>query len=1170
MNKSTDFNLTNQKNIDNIGEQATAKQRLASDPSDSVWVGASAGTGKTKILTDRVLRLLLPKKGQDANSASNADKILCITFTKAAAAEMAIRINDTLSKWAVIDEKELEEQLSTLLGYFPDKNTKKIARRLFAQVVDINGGMKIMTIHSFCQSVLKRFPLEAKLSPNFEVIDEITAEEYLSICKKDMINELDKNPDGAISSAFKVLEPYLTDGEHVDTLLQELTKNRSKLSYLIKTEGGEENLIKNIYKLLDVKITDTVEDIIKNHKVNDLIFTDIYEILKNSDKSNDNKKAQFIPAFAQEKNEDNFRIYMRAFLTGKNEIYAKPATKDCINKMPDILDIMNAEAQNILNSYNKIQSVNIAKITAEIIKIGAYIIKKYNKYKQLHSLLDYDDLIYYTRDLLGEFSSAAWVLYKLDGGIEHILVDEAQDTNPDQWRVISSLTEEFFAGYGIAEDAKDINRTLFIVGDEKQSIFSFQGADPAEFANMQDYFAKKVMQANKNWKKIDLDVSFRSSPEILEFVDNIFQNKENQAGVVFDTNSKILHRAFKKHISGLVELWPLCTTNKEEQEELLTSWDMPTQIKQIKKSDKILAEKIADKIKFWLDSGEELIGRNRVIKPKDIMILVRKRNVFLEHCIKALKDRNIAVAGIDRMVLNEQMVIKDMVSMLKFALLPEDDLNLATILKNPLLDITEEELLELCTNRAGTLWEELKNNNNHFKIKEYLQEVTSVSIDATPYDFFSYLLNHPCPTSSISGKYAILTRLGRDALDPIEELLNSCLIYAQQHNISMQGFLNWFAKGKKEIKREQEQDNTNQVRIMTVHASKGLQAPIVFLPDTTSIPRPYAKNQDKIVWKKNKIKKIEYPLWSPLKEVDDVNYTNCKNENAKKQLDEYKRLLYVAITRAEDRLYICGYSNNEKKLPENCWYLILKNSLEKLVKRNETDDILTFYTKEKYLNHNAKKIKDKQDNKPNIPSWCYQNPMAEPTPPKPLVPSLPKEQTPAVISPINRNNKDEKYFLRGKIIHKLLEIIPNIREKSAQYLAIRTFLAKNSYKLSKEEQSNIFNEIINIIENEEFAPIFSKNSIAEMPFHGLIEEKVNGELFAVTGIIDRIVITKNNIYIIDYKTNRIPPKNIADIPSQYIKQMQMYKETLKKIYPKRTIKTALLWTSVPKLTILNI
>jgi len=1163
-------------------------QRAASDPAATVWVGASAGTGKTKILTDRVLRLMLPGTGDEPALPTPPEKILCITFTKAAAAEMALRIHDVLSKWAVMEENELKEKLTDLTGEAPPQEMVRVARRLFARVVDTAGGMKIMTIHSFCQSVLSRFPIEAELSPHFEVMDERTAQDYLAECQSDMIRSVRQEPGSPLAVSFTHLTRLL-NAEQMESLLTELTGNRSRLTYLLNNEGGYNGVIAQIYAALGLTPGETektvLADFARAQTVHLPALRTACDALCHGGKSDvdmGEKMQDWLAANDPQPARRTFNIYKGAFLTGKHEIRKRMGTQAAQKQMDNIGDVMLREAEAVLEVHHRLQAIGLVRATADVLRIGAHILELYKKRKDELALLDYDDLIYRTRDLLSEKSDAAWVLFKLDGGIDHILIDEAQDTNPEQWQVIKALTEEFFAGQG--RDAETARmRTLFVVGDEKQSIFSFQRADPAEFARMRDYFRDCTEDSGKDWRLIDLQVSFRSTPEVLHFVDTLFSLPENRSGLVTQPGAEIRHIPHRKTHPGLVEMWPVITSADEEAAAPENGWVLPLAIRQTEDAGMRLAEKIADTLRGWIDNREILSARGRPITPGDVMILVRTRNMFVEQCVRALKSRNIPVAGVDRMVLNEQLAVTDLIAAAAFGLMPDDDLTLATFLKTPLVGLNEDDLYTVCRGRDGTLYDAVKTHPAYKAVADYLERCIEKAQSLPPYGFFAGLLNAPCPASKVSGRHAVLARLGHDALDPMDELLNACFQYTQQRVVSLQGFLNWFSKGKTEIKRQQEQDeNADQVRIMTVHGSKGLQAPIIFLPDTLSHPKDNTQNRDRLLWHAPPLK-TALPLWAPRQEMEDPLYTARVSELRRKEEEEYRRLLYVALTRAEDRLYICGYKKKpSSKLPEDCWYSALYRSLQPVGQEipfdvkgaavQETPDGLP--SPALRLQHSDITAateataplpeKTRITKITTVPDWCRTKPADDPVPSKPLAPSRILDNEPAARSPL-LGKEDKSRFRRGLMTHKLLEMLPALPQNGdAREKAARRYLSRRVHGLEAAEQDSICREVMAVLQHTKFAPIFGPDSEAEVPFHGRVRRNdQQGEFFAVSGVIDRLLVTESDVYAIDYKTNRPPPEIEKHVPDIYLRQMGMYYTTLQHIYPGKTVSCALLWTDGP-------
>jgi len=1136
----------------------SAKQAEASNPLRSVWVGASAGTGKTKVLIDRVLRLMLPRESMGEESATLPSRVLCLTFTKTAAAEMSSRIYERLSEWSVKTDEEIKKDLLSVIGSEPSEQILAATRKLFAKVLDAPGGIKIMTIHSFCQYVLKAFPVEAGLPPHFKLVDEKDAREYLTQCLNNIIRETQNNSDSTLAKSFNFLTLHL-DAKAMSELMQQIISKRSLLTQIFKYNkdktGSAENTIKKIYKVLKIKEGLIEADIIKRlfDETNKNIFSRIIEELHTKKKS-DEEKSQKIEAWI--KGDLNFNSYKTVFLTTEDKIRAKHATKVAIENFPEILEIMQAEAEKILDIIDKVKSLKLAELNASLLTVVASILGRYKEYKSNRDSLDYDDLIIKTGELLSQENMAPWVLYKLDNGIDHILVDEAQDTSPNQWKIVKALSEEFFAGKGSKENIK---RTLFVVGDEKQSIFGFQGADPAEFANMQKFFGEKVAREQDSWE-IFLNHSFRSTSAVLEIVDRVFSVETSRKGVVSNISHEIKHLAHRKGQAGMVELWPVIKNYKKESSE---PWQMPTTIETVDNSSSLLANKIASTIKSWLDNNEILKSKDRPIRAGDILILVQSRGVFVELLMRSLKTANVPVAGVDRINLLDEIAIIDILALAQFALLPKDSLTLANVLKSPLVAISEDELYNICYDRGDRpLWLSLRSKNK--EIAESLQHWVRIAGKATPYEFFAEVLNRPCFADKISGRRAFYSRLGYNIQDAIDEFLNLCLHYEQSHIPSLQKFIDWFLRGTTDIKREQQSGDENLVRIMTVHASKGLQAPILFLPDTIKQLHTNNKGKIRLLWSKDE---SGIPLWSSRKEFDSIIYTEKQNKKTEKQDEEYRRLLYVALTRAEDRLYICGYRGVNKE-KENCWYNLVSSVFPKNAKKIDFDiegkkildeeenslPALRFEYQQEALpkkEEDKKTIPAKDD---VLPIWCREKPQEEPVPPKPLVPSKPDEDEPAVKPPLADIHNWK--FNRGNIIHKLLELLPEL-PKNKWDNALEKYLARNILEMPKEAQKDLAKEILEVLNHSDFADIFVEGSIAEVPLVGLMGNNI------LSGKIDRLVVKDNEVLIIDYKSNRNPPETSADIPKIYLKQMALYAASIKKIYPNYKVSCALLWTEAP-------
>ncbi len=1139
-------------------EDAGIKQAAASDPQRSVWVGASAGTGKTKVLIDRVLRLMLPRISKEP--ATQPGKVLCLTFTKTAAAEMSNRIYERLSGWSVKNDVELRKELQELIGVAPTAEIEEEARRLFARVLDTPGGLKIMTLHSFCQSVLKRFPIEAGLPPHFELMDEQDAIEYLTRCLHGIIDESRNNADTILAQSFNQLALHL-DSDTMSALMQQIMSKRSLLTEILKHHGDAEGhagkTIKAIYRYLNLPEKITEEDVlIRASKLTDAQEKELKQALKAllQGSKTDQDKAAYLQSWLEQpkRRGEFFSFYCQAFFISTGEIAKKLATQQAVKIYPDIIEVMQREAERLDEFQKELRALRLAKINAALLTVASAMVGRYAQYKRFRDKLDFDDLIIKACELLSEEKMVPWVLFKLDEGIDHILVDEAQDTSRNQWRVVEALSEEFFAGRGSRED---ILRTLFVVGDEKQSIFSFQGADPYEFARMQKFFGERVNEVQEGWE-IFLEYSFRSTRTVLEVVDSVFSNPQARKGVA---ERDVLHLHTRTGHAGLVELWPLIKTEKRDQPE---PWQMPTEVDAGDNAVSRLAEKIADTIKDWLDKKEMLASRARPIRAGDVMVLVQSRGPFVELLMRALKGRDVPVAGVDRMTLTQEIAVMDLLALAQFALLPRDDLTLASLLKSPLVGLTEEELYHLSYGRGTTLWESVRRKNP--SLAQWLQGWISKAGLVTPYAFFAEVLNTPCFADKTSGRRAFYGRLGFDIQDALDEFLNSCLHYEQSHTPSLQKFVDWFSRGEAEIKREQDPGKADLVRIMTVHGSKGLQAPIVFLPDTVKKMHDHHKGRVHLLWPEDE---TGVPLWSPRQEFEASAYTARKATSHERQEEEYRRLLYVALTRAEDRLYICGYHGVRGPKPD-CWYNLVSSAFPAAAVEVPFDDDL----KARRLEHPQEAAAEGEAAKgassgatarrktdairAPLPTWVSQPLPEEPAPSQPLAPSRPDDNEPAMKGPLVED--DGWRFRRGIIVHQILEILPQLPpakwEKSVAHYLSRPRLA-----MPTDAQAALAVEILSVLRHPEFAAIFGTGSRAEVPVVGQAGNKI------LSGQMDRVLVTDKEVLIIDYKTNRPPPKKPEDVPAIYLKQMAAYSSVIQNIYPKHAIKCALLWTDGPAL-----
>lgn len=1107
---------------------AISRQLIAADPKISAWVEASAGTGKTKVLSDRVLRLLL-------NGVDPA-RILCLTYTKAAAVEMKTRISERLSEWSVQSDYKLNKNLHELLGENFQDNKKfaeyiSKARILFAELLDTPGGVKIQTIHAFCEEILKRFPLEAGVSPYFEILSEREKHEALEQIKNNILRrgECSDNPE---STAVQYLTANLNEYSF-PKVMENITEMHDKIVEALDNYKGLDKLLYALRKKLGISENDSEETVKAEcmQKINKNALQADIAALKTGCKTSKETAAELEQVLINGCIPEDYDTYAQCFFT-QEETIKKDKVLACANAAkydPDLLSRRRKEAERLQQVKNKCRKIRVYNSSKAFLTIAQGINLEYEEYKRERSCLDFNDLINKVKALLSDPDQAAWVLYKLDGGIDHILLDEAQDTSPQQWKIVASLSEEFFCAPGTETDI----RTVFAVGDRKQSIFSFQGADPRELDKMYAYFRDK---AGANFEEVKMAYSFRSSQAILDSVNAIFEDKNVSRGVA-TAGSWVEHAAVRVGEYGRVEIWPLMVAPKNDPASLEDKLRPPTKREKKVSVRTQMATKIAQKIKQMV---EESKGSSRPYRYKDFMVLVRHRNAFVEDFIRTCKNENINISGADKMVLSEQIVVQDMISLGKFLLLPQDDLSLAEVLKSPLFGLTDADLEVLCCERGkDSLWKSLCANKKYKEVSESLKILLGKLDFIRPFELFNYIL------VNMDGRRKFMKRMGVEAEDALDEFMNITLSYEQTQTPSLQGFISWFENDETAIKREGENAEDDAVRLMTVHHSKGLQARVVFLPDCVQIPKNCC--EQKLLFGNDGL--VYYPLRKD--DYDDV-CIKINEENGVISMEEYRRLLYVALTRAEDVLFVCGYKNDDK-IKDDSWYKICEKGMSKY--KTQSNEDIVYETPEMV----DVKIKKKYFVPPLIvepESWLETVPAEESPLAKPYTPSklAEDEEEPDSVSPLaDRIN----YYRRGLLIHKILQFLPPDNSDKARI--IDEYMNKNAADLSDSDKEQIKNEILNLVTKKEYAPIFGADSRAEVPVFGEDGGKI------ISAQIDRLVVQNDKVIIVDFKTNRPAKKTLEETPDTYKRQLNTYKSLIGKIYPDRSVETYILWTNEARL-----
>ncbi len=872
--------------------EAGARQIAASAPARSSWVAANAGSGKTRVLTDRVARLLL--------AGTEPARILCLTYTKAAAAEMQTRLFRTLGAWAMLDDAPLIDTLAEL-GEPPaalDEARLARARTLFARALETPGGLKIQTIHAFCEALLRRFPLEAGVSPQFAVLDDRQAKAL----REEVLDALAEAAPETIAAIAQQLP-----GESPDPLLKEIGQHRAAFVLPFDAEA----LAAYLGTTLDATTADLLSEVLPPDA--EAVLCALVPILAASGPRDRRAAGKLRDALAAADPDARLAALEGVQLYGDGarapfaaKIGAFP-TKAVRNAYPDLIADLDLIMARIEAARPRRLAIAALARSAALHRFARAWLPALDARKAERGLLDFDDMIDRARALLADPATAAWVLWKLDGGLDHILVDEAQDTSPEQWDVVRALTGEFFAGDG----ARPGERTVFVVGDEKQSIYSFQGADPAAFGAMRRHFEAQLDGLGRALQLCGLIHSFRSAEPILNLVDEVFRGR---AGAGLDTD--VIHASIDADRPGRVELWPFLPTPEKEEE---SPWDEPVDMPGPGDPVEELAARIARRLRGWLDIGLALPGSDppRPIAAGDVMILVQRRGPLFHAIIRALKRAAVPVAGADVLRIGAELAVKDLLAALRVAATAGDDLSLAALLRSPLGGLDEPALFDLAHGRPGTLYAALRAAppDRHGPIRTMLTDLMAQADYLRPHELLQrMLIRH-------HGRAALVARLGAEAEDGIDALLDLALTYETTEAPSLIGFLAWMDRDELQLKRRVD-EGADQVRVMTVHGAKGLEADVVILPDTTT--RQEGRNAPTV------LRPTEGPaLWRMPAEAAPPAVAAAETARRDRARAENMRLLYVALTRARTWLIVAGAGRPEKPHGDG-WYTLVQEAMTSL------------------------------------------------------------------------------------------------------------------------------------------------------------------------------------------------------------------------------------------------
>jgi ATP-dependent helicase/nuclease subunit A len=1124
-----------------VPELTRQRQRQASDPNTSVWVAANAGSGKTHVLAQRVVRLLL--------EGIAPSRILCLTYTKAAAANMAARVFGMLADWTTMEDADLRAAIRDIGedGVHPQKLA--FARRLFARTVETPGGLKVQTIHAFCERLLHLFPFEANVAAGFRVVEDVEQAELLSNARRHALADAARDPDGLGRAVRRVASETWAGG--FQDLLRELLNRRAQLAaWLPVDQTGVEEALRNALSLSPPETEAEIVREIVEDGISPWEWQAIADTLRGFGSSDKNKALELESALRAYEADDvglSAGAYLSAFFTdgGDGSPFKTVVTKAVAQEHPGLAEALASECARLGILREKRKSAAVCERSLALLKIGDAILQRYTRMKRDRGLLDFDDLIERTVSLLKR-SDQRWILFKLDAGLDHVLVDEAQDTSEAQWEILAQLTEDFFSGAG----QRLTRRTFFAVGDDKQSIFSFQGAAPNKFFEMHREFRTRVIAGGEKFAEVPLNLSFRSSPDVLDAVDSVFAAEAHHRGLLADPNeTPPPHVAWKSNLPGIVELWDIESRAESEEPR---DWRLPLDRLDDADPPVKLARRIAARIKAMLDprSGEcvegEHPGSSRPIRPGDFLILVRKRDAFFEAMIRALKERDVPTAGADRLKLGEHIAVMDLIAAAQAALLPQDDLTLATMLKSPLIGLDDNDLIALAPTRKGSLYDALAASSElwHGEALRRLNRWRERAGTWTPFDFFSQILGPE------RGRENFLARLGPEANDAIDEFLRLTLAHEREEAPALATFLSRFAALELEIKRDMDAAGDN-VRVMTVHAAKGLEAKIIFLPDTCSLPAPQSAPC------LFPIGNPRQPLivWSPRKAGDPAPVAAAREKQKQAQEAEYRRLLYVAMTRAEERLIIAGYQG-ARTPSEDCWYNMVRRSLEPGAEEvvDPAFPEKTLLRRGRLRATSGEAVTPQSPPAGELPAWLRTAPPAE-------LGGVLRIRPSHAVDAARGRMQPEAALGRGRLLHALLQHLPEVRPDTRAAAGER-FLAAHHPGLPRGERRALLAEAGGVLDHPGCAPLFARGSVAEAEISATVM-LADGLPVEVTGRIDRLAVASAEILFCDFKTGA-PPVSLQAIAPAYVTQAALYRAALTSLYPDRPVRAFLIWTEGPE------
>jgi len=1130
-------------------------QALAADPAVNAFVTANAGSGKTKTLIDRVARLLLARTPPGA--------ILCVTYTKAAAAEMQGRLFALLGGWSVLADEPLKARLSELLGGSAEGQDLSEARRLFAKALETPGGLRIQTIHAFCEQLLRRFPMEAGVSPNFTVMDDTAAAQVISEARTRLARSLEPSVSGSqgddLAMAYARMAVSL-DYEAFENLFATFEARRGPLLAYLEPLDAPGALATDVWKRCGFETVSSAAAVEAEALAfcTPRVWQAAAEVLSQGS-TTDQGRARILREAASAPETAFDRLFPLFFVdSGKGDPAKWTETAAILKKNPDIQADLLAEQLRLGAAREQRRGARIAEDTVSVLTLCLAYSQAYSQAKSDRGVLDFVDLVARARDLVAGAPGAPWVLYKLDEGIEHILIDEAQDTAPEQWDIARALTDEFFSGEGRPRPAGSPDRTLFIVGDEKQSIYSFQGADPDRLLAETQGYVDRITGIQRRAVRAPLTTSYRSVRAVLDMVDAVFATEKTRNGVRPPIGDVVLrHEAFRAEDPGCVDLWPL---EEEVPADPREAWELPVDLERENSAHRRLAERIALEIRALKARGDAVYGRDGLPRPArygDVIVLVRKRKALFEDIIRALRKADVPVAGADRLVLSDHIAFHDLMALARFVLFPQDDLNLAALLKSPLCGLEDDDLYGLAHGRGDTaLWDRLlaaPAPAQTLWAADLLKKARALATGLPPFAFYSRVLGLPDPGGRTL-RSRMVHRLGSEAGDVIEEFLARTLEAESRGILDLERLAAAFERLNISVKREMEAGG-DEVRVMTAHGAKGLEAPIVFLPETTTAPGGRGSPLMETA--------CGGFLWSTSADHDNASARAARQRRKDRDEGEAWRLLYVGLTRARDRLVLCG--RKPLRAVEGTWRQAMDLAFEHPGIAPRVRDVTTAegFQFRRYGPDPAPAAT--QESGPSeavgAPPWLTRPAPSEAAALAWTSPSQAASRTrAAAASPLEQAGGLDR-FRRGDLIHRLLQLLPDLPEVERLDGARR--MLDREPGLSGTQRDEMVAAAMGVLEHPDFAEVFAPGSRAEVALAGSAPDLPEG--LAISGRMDRLRVTPDRVLVVDFKTNRPAPQSVEEVDPNHVAQLAIYAAVLRQIFPGRAIAAALVWTDGPKL-----